>query len=56
MYSLRAQADRKMHHIEMKHTLEEQKNLFVKQAEIITKIVSKEGCIEAVETIIWSNI
>lgn len=49
VYSLRAQADRKMYHIEMKHTLEEQKNLFVKQAEI-TKIVSKEGCIEAVET------
>ncbi len=35
VYSLRAQADRKMYHIEMKHTLENQNNLFIKQAEII---------------------
>ena len=35
VYSLRAQADRKMYHIEMKHTLEKQENLYVKQAEIV---------------------
>ncbi len=49
VYSLRAQADRKMYHIEMKHTLEEQENLFVKQAEI-TKIEVKDGNVESVET------
>lgn len=49
VYSLRAQADRKMYHIEMKHTLEEQENLFIKQAEI-TKIEVKDGKIESVET------
>lgn len=49
VYSLRAQADRKMYHIEMKHTLEEQENLFIKQAEI-TKIEVKDGRIESVET------
>ena len=35
VYSLRAQADRKKYQIEMKHTLEKQKNLYLKQAEII---------------------
>ena len=35
VYSLRAQADRKKYHIEMKHTLENQENLYIKQAEII---------------------
>ena len=35
VYSLRAQADRKRYHIEMKHTLEKQENLYVKQAEIV---------------------
>lgn len=35
VHSLRAQADRKQYHIEMKHTLERQENLFMKQAEII---------------------
>ena len=35
VYSLRAQADRKKYQAEMKHTLEKQKNLFLKQAEII---------------------
>lgn len=35
VYSLRAQADRKRYHIEMKHTLETQENLFLKQAEIV---------------------
>ena len=35
VYSLRAQADRKKYQMEMKHTLEKQKNLYLKQAEII---------------------
>ena len=35
VYSLRAQADRKRYQMEMKHTLEKQKNLFLKQAEIV---------------------
>ena len=35
VYSLRAQADRKLYHMEMKHTLEKQENLYVKQAEIV---------------------
>lgn len=35
VYSLRAQADRKKYQIEMKHTLEKQPNLLLKQAEII---------------------
>ena len=32
VHSLRAQADRKMYHIEMKHRLENQENIFLKQA------------------------
>ena len=35
VYSLRAQADRKKYQAEMKHTLEKQKNLYLKQAEIV---------------------
>ena len=35
VYSLRAQADRRMYQIEMKHTLEKQENLFLKQGEIV---------------------
>ena len=35
VYSLRAQADRKKYQAEMKHTLEKQENLFLKQAEIV---------------------
>ena len=49
VYSLRAQADRKMYHIEMKHTLEKQENLYLKQAEI-TKIEIRNQQIESVET------
>lgn len=49
VYSLRAQADRKLYHIEMKHTLEKQENLFVKQAEI-TNIGVKDGKIESITT------
>ena len=35
VYSLRAQADRRMYQMEMKHTLEKQENLFLKQGEIV---------------------
>lgn len=35
VYSLRAQADRKKYQSEMKHTLEKQSNLYLKQAEIV---------------------
>ena len=49
VYSLRAQADRKMYHIEMKHTLEKQENLYVKQAEIIN-IGVKDGKVESITT------
>ena len=35
VHSLRAQADRKRYHMEMKHTLEKQENLEVKQGEIV---------------------
>ena len=35
VHSLIAQADRKKYHIEMKHTLERQENLYIKQAEIV---------------------
>ena len=35
VYSLRAQADRKKYQAEMKHTLERQENLHLKQAEIV---------------------
>lgn len=49
VYSLRAQADRKMYHIEMKHTLEKQENLYVKQGEIIN-IGIEEGKVKNITT------
>ena len=49
VYSLRAQADRKKYQMEMKHTLELQENLDVKQAEIVECIL-KDGKIDAVKT------
>ncbi len=36
VHSLRAQADRKKYQAEMKHTIEKQENLFIKQAEIVS--------------------
>ena len=49
VYSLRAQADRKKYQREMKHTLEKQENLFIKQAEIVDiKVENDKVC--AVET------
>ncbi len=49
VYSLRAQADRKMYQMEMKHTLEKQENLFLKQAEIVD-IGVKNNKVESVTT------
>ncbi len=49
VHSLRAQADRKKYQAEMKHTLEKQENLEVKQGEIIN-IQVKDGKVEAIET------
>lgn len=49
VYSLRAQADRKRYQAEMKHTLEKQENLFLKQAEIVN-INVENNKIKSVET------
>ena len=49
VHSLRAQADRKKYQREMKHTLEKQDNLFLKQAEIVD-IKQENGKIKSVET------
>lgn len=49
VHSLRAQADRKKYQREMKHTLEMQDNLFLKQAEIVD-IKQENGKIKSVET------
>ena len=49
VYSLRAQADRKLYQQEMKHTLEKQENLFLKQAEIVN-ITVEDGKVKSIET------
>ena len=49
VHSLRAQADRKKYGQEMKHTLEKQENLSIKQAEIVN-IQVEDGSVKAVET------
>ena len=49
VHSLRAQADRRRYQSEMKHTLERQKNLYIKQAEI-TDIKIENEKVVAVET------
>ena len=49
VHSLRCQIDRKRYHIEMKHTLEDQPNLQVKQAEIV-EILEDDGKISGVVT------
>ena len=49
VYSLRAQADRKKYQQEMKHTLEKQENLSIKQAEIVD-ITVKNGEVHSIET------
>ncbi len=49
VHSLRAQADRKKYQMEMKHTLELQENLEVKQGEIVDIIVDN-GTVKAIKT------
>ncbi len=49
VHSLRAQADRKKYHMEMKHTLEKQENLEVKQGEIVD-IKVENGKVKSIET------
>ena len=49
VHSLRAQADRKRYQAEMKHTLEKQENLEVKQGEIVD-IKVENGEIKAIKT------
>ena len=49
VYSLRAQADRKAYQRKMKHTLEKQPNLYLKQAEIVN-IGIENGKVKNIET------
>ena len=49
VHSLRAQADRKKYQAEMKHTLEKQENLEVKQGEIVDIFV-ENGHVKAIKT------
>lgn len=49
VHALRAQADRKRYQMEMKHTLEKQENLYLKQAEIVDVKV-ENGKIKSVVT------
>ena len=49
VHSLRAQADRKRYQMEMKHTLEKQENLDIKQAEIVN-ITLENNKVKSVET------
>ena len=49
VHSLRAQADRKRYQAEMKHTLEKQENLEVKQGEIVDILIDN-GRVKAIKT------
>ena len=49
VHSLRAQADRKKYQAEMKHTLEKQENLEVKQGEVVDIFV-ENGKVKAIKT------
>ena len=49
VHSLRAQADRKRYQMEMKHTLEKQENLYIKQAEIVD-IKIENNKVKSIET------
>ncbi len=49
VHSLRAQADRRQYQQVMKHTLEQQENLQLKQAQI-TKILTQNGTVTGVQT------
>ncbi len=49
VHSLRAQADRRLYQSIMKHTLERQENLWVKQAEV-TELLVEDGAVQGVVT------
>jgi tRNA uridine 5-carboxymethylaminomethyl modification enzyme len=49
VHSLRAQADRRRYQDVMKHTLEQQENLFLKQAEVV-EILTEDGRVTALRT------
>ena len=49
VHSLRAQADRRRYQEVMKHTLEQQENLWVKQAEVV-EILTENGAVSGVVT------
>ena len=50
VWSLRAQADRRRYQEVMKHTLEKEDNLFVKQAEVTQVLTNEAGAVRAVRT------
>jgi len=50
VFSLRAQADRRRYQIEMKHTIEKQENLDLKQAEIVEVLIDENKRITGVKT------
>ena len=50
VFSLRAQADRRKYQMEMKHTMEKQENLDIKQAEIIELLVEDKKKVKGVKT------
>ena len=50
VWSLRAQADRRRYQEIMKHTLEQQENLWVKQAEVVAVRTDEQGAVSAVVT------
>ena len=49
VHSLRAQADRRKYQQVMKHTLEQQEKLQLKQAQIV-KVLTENGCVTGVQT------
>ena len=49
VHSLRAQADRRLYQTVMKHTLEKQENLQLKQAQI-TRVLTENGAVAGVQT------
>lgn len=55
VHSLRVQSDRRMYHIEMKKTMENQENLDVYQAEIV-KILVEDGKVIGVKTKIGATV
>lgn len=49
VYSLRAQSDRRAYQMEMKHVLEKQENLDIRQAEVVDLVIEKKE-VKAVKT------